>query len=297
MQSVEARLGQIAARQDDVVTRAQLAEVGLTRGAIDARIAAGWLQRRHRGVYFVGFAPPGPAARVRAAVLACGDGAVASHRAAAARWNLLPLSGTIDVSVSGRNPGIKPGIRIHRVAHLHPAELRTPEGLRLTSPARTVCDLPATEPRSEVERALEEAFVRRLITEREVEAVLERCGNRPGSAVIRAILGFQAGPGFSRSKAERALLKLVIAAHLPKPEKNVRVGGHVVDFFWRPERVVVEVDSYGFHGHRAAFERDRTTDQALRAAGYTVIRITWRALREEPFGVVSDLTRALTRAA
>ncbi|HEY8764162.1 MAG TPA: type IV toxin-antitoxin system AbiEi family antitoxin domain-containing protein, partial [Solirubrobacteraceae bacterium] len=75
MQRFEARLGQIAARQDDVVTRAQLTEAGLGRGAIDARIAAGWLQRRHRGVYVVGFAPPRPVAHIRAALLACGDGA------------------------------------------------------------------------------------------------------------------------------------------------------------------------------------------------------------------------------
>jgi len=297
MQSVEARLGQIAARQDDVVTRAQLAEVGLGRGVIEARIAAGWLQRRHRGVYFVGFAPPGARACIRAAVLACGDGSVASHRSAAALWNLLPHSEEIDVLVPGRNPGTKPGIRIHRVANLDPTELRTREGLLLTSPARTVCDLAATEARNEVERALEEAIVARLTTERQVREVLKRHGSRPGSALMREILRSQEGTGFTRSAAERALLKLILAARLPPPEKNVRVGGHLVDFLWRAERVVVEVDGYRFHGHRAAFERDRTRDQALRAAGYAVIRVTWRALHEEPFGVVSDLTRALARAA
>jgi very-short-patch-repair endonuclease len=61
--------------------------------------------------------------------------------------------------------------------------------------------------------------------------------------------------------------------------------------------LIVEVDGYRFHGHRAAFERDRRRDRTLRAAGYEVIRFTWRALREEPFGVVADLTRALSRAA
>ena len=71
------------------------------------------------------------------------------------------------------------------------------------------------------------------------------------------------------------------------------MSGHVVDFLWRAERLIVEVDEYQFHGHRAAFERDRRRDQALRAAGYVVIRLTWRALQEEPFGVVADLARAL----
>ncbi|MGI8864326.1 MAG: DUF559 domain-containing protein [Solirubrobacteraceae bacterium] len=222
---------------------------------------------------------------------------MASHRSAAALWDLLPLAGEIDVLVAGRNPGTKPGIRIHRVAHLHPTELRTHEGLLLTSPARTICDMATTEPRHDVERALEEAIVRRLTTERDVNAVVDRHGNRPGSAVIRAILQSQQGPGFTRSTAERALLKLIIAAHLPPPEKNVRVGGHVVDFLWRAERLIVEVDGYRFHGHRAAFERDRRRDQILRTAGYEVIRITWRAMQAEPFAVVADITRALARAA
>jgi hypothetical protein len=30
---------------------------------------------------------------------------------------------------------------------------------------------------------------------------------------------------------------------------------------------VIEVDGYQFHGHQAAFERDRAKDQALIAAG------------------------------
>jgi len=167
----------------------------------------------------------------------------------------------------------------------------------VTSPARTVCDLAATEPRKDVERALEEAIFARLTTEREVEAVLDRHGNRPGSALMRAILHAEAGTGLTRSAAERALLKLIAAAHLPRPEKNVRVSGHVADFLWRAERLIVEVDGYRFHGHRAAFERDRRRDRTLRAAGYEVIRITWRALKDEPFGVVADLTRALARAA
>jgi very-short-patch-repair endonuclease len=296
--SVDVAARRLAATQHEAVTWKQLRRVGHTRSGVKARLERGHLYRLYYGVYSVVDPALHPLVAEAGALLAIGPGAALSHRSAAAVWGIGTRSDDqVDVTVAARHPRQRAGIRIHRVAVLDPTELRTREGLLVTSPARTVCDLPATEPRKDVERALEEAIVTRLTTERKVEAVLERHGNRPGSAVMGAILQSQRGAGFTRSAAERALLKLIVAAHLPRPEKNVRVSGHVVDFLWRAERLIVEVDGYQFHGHRAAFERDRRRDQELRAAGYSVIRITWRALQEEPFGVVADLTRALARVA
>ena len=34
--------------------------------------------------------------------------------------------------------------------------------------------------------------------------------------------------------------------------------GHLVDFLWPELRLIVEVDGYGTHGNRAAFEADRS---------------------------------------
>jgi very-short-patch-repair endonuclease len=81
------------------------------------------------------------------------------------------------------------------------------------------------------------------------------------------------------------------------PETNVRVCGCEVDFLWRVEKLVVEVDGHGFHGHRAAFERDRRRDQRLVAAGYRVIRVTWRQLVGEPLAVITRIAQALVAGA
>ncbi len=62
---------------------------------------------------------------------------------------------------------------------------------------------------------------------------------------------------------------------------------------WAAQRLVVEVDGFRFHGHRAAFERDRRRDATLVAAGYRVIRVTWRQITEEPLAVVASLGQAL----
>jgi very-short-patch-repair endonuclease len=73
----------------------------------------------------------------------------------------------------------------------------------------------------------------------------------------------------------------------------VRVAGHEVDAYWPRQRLVAEVDGYKFHGGRAAFERDRRKDGALTAAGYTVVRVTWRQIKQEPHAVVALLARLL----
>ena len=99
----------------------------------------------------------------------------------------------------------------------------------------------------------------------------------------------------TRSKAERALLDLVTRGGLPRPQTNVRVVGHEVDTLWRSERLIVEVDGYAYHSHREAFERDRRRDAELQAAGYRVLRVTWRRIASEPESLLVTLAQALAR--
>lgn len=106
MHAVEQAIARVARRQDNVITHDQLFEAGLGRGAIARRLSARTMQQLHRGVYLLGAAPPTQMARARAAVMACGDGAVVSHHSAAEMLGLLPeIDGAIDVTVVGRNPG------------------------------------------------------------------------------------------------------------------------------------------------------------------------------------------------
>ena len=83
------------------------------------------------------------------------------------------------------------------------------------------------------------------------------------------------------------------AARLPVPESNVVVGQYEVDFLWRTERVIVEVDGYAFHSSRGAFERDRRRIVDLEAAGFHVLPLTWRQIVEERETVIARIARAL----
>jgi very-short-patch-repair endonuclease len=91
------------------------------------------------------------------------------------------------------------------------------------------------------------------------------------------------------------MLKLIYEAQLPVPEVNVRLQGFEVDFLWRKQRLIVEMDGFAFHGHRRAFQRDRRRDQILEGAGYTVFRVTWQQLVGEPLALAVRLANALVR--
>jgi very-short-patch-repair endonuclease len=249
-----------------------------------------------RGVYLVGhrIAPLG--AWEIAAVLACGKGAVVSHLSAARLLTLLPYPAQprpIHVTVCGRQPNARPGIRRHRVRHLDPRDIRTRNRITVTTPARTILDLAGSEPHRVFERALAEAQARRLVTRRHLEAVLERNRRRPGAGVLRAALASEATPAWTRSEAEERFLALIRSAGLPPPEANVRLGPHEVDFLWRTKRLVVEVDGFRFHSSRAAFERDRVRDAELQAHGLRVMRVTWRQIADKPEVMLTRLDRAL----
>ena len=88
-------------------------------------------------------------------------------------------------------------------------------------------------------------------------------------------------------------MRLLRRAGLAPDETNARVEGREVDLVWRSRRLVVEVDGYAYHRGRAAFERDRRRDADLQAAGYRVIRVTWRQLVEAPERVIAQIARAL----
>ena len=92
------------------------------------------------------------------------------------------------------------------------------------------------------------------------------------------------------------MLELIRAAGLPPPEVNARVCGYEVDFLWRRQRLVVEIDGYAFHSSRSAFERDRAKGAALLAAGFQVMRVTWLQMEREPYVVVAHLAQALARS-
>jgi very-short-patch-repair endonuclease len=281
-------IARVAARQSGVVARRQLVALGLSRGSIEKRVTAGRLHRIHRGVYAVGHPAVSRTGRLMAAVLACGEGAVGSHRSAGEQWGIHPWNGAIEVTTpSGRGRRV-PGFLAHRAAV--PATDRTTlGGIPITTPGRTLVDLADVLSRRATERAIDQADYLRLDC-----SGMSPIAGRPGRWKLERIIeSHRVGSTMTRSDAEERFLALCREQGLPDPEINVHLEGHEVDFLWRDHGVVVEVDGFASHGTRAAFERDRTRDSELIAAGYQPLRMTFRQLVNEPREVVARVNRVL----
>jgi very-short-patch-repair endonuclease len=185
-----------------------------------------------------------------------------------------------------------------RPPHADPSadpDTTTYKQIPITTPARTLLDLaPTLEPR-QLEQALAEALRRRLTRPQALRSLLARHSGRPGVPALRRLLESDA-PAFTRSELEERFLTLVREAGLPAPEVNAKLGPYEVDFLWRDERLVVEVDGWDFHSDRKAFEEDRRRDAELTARGYRVSRVTWRQIADEPIAVIARVAAALAAA-
>jgi very-short-patch-repair endonuclease len=275
--SVDALIAQLAGAQHGVVARRQLGALGVGRGAIDRRVQRGRLHVVHRGVYAVGHRALTQHGHWMAAVLAAGLGAMLSHHSAAALWGIRPTSrARIDVTVPRT---------LHATKHLHPHcavlpqdEVATHQGIPVTTAARTLLDLAATLDLRQLERAFNEAEVQNLGAETSVADLLDRYPHHRGTTNLRTLL--LNARSSTRSELEAEFLAFLDHHRLPRPETNTIIEGMEVDAAWREHHLIVELDGYAHHGTRAAFEADRRRDRKLIAAGWTVLRVTWRDLTE-----------------
>jgi very-short-patch-repair endonuclease len=258
-----------------VIAIGQLRQAGLSYDAVTGRVKAGRLHRVHRGIYAVGHRGLSSEGRWMAAVLACGSSAALSHRSAAELWGLLKQrSGTspVDVSVASQSGRAKRlGIRLYRRPGLCAGEITRERGIPVTTVAQTIADLKGEVPPAQWRRAVRQAEVLGFRTG------VEETGER------------------TRSELEHLFLQLCERHRLPRPEVNVRIGRHLVDFLWRERQLIVETDGYRYHRGRAAFENDRQRDLELRGLGYDVLRLTFPQVTETPSEVADLLRRELGR--
>jgi very-short-patch-repair endonuclease len=293
---LEREVERLARRQHGVVGREQLLKLGMGRRAIARRLAQRRLHEMHRSVYVLGARRISRKGRWMAAVLACGEGALLSHRSAARLWSLAPPgSEWVDVTCPGRRVN-RVGIVSHRGFVLDD-EREVMDGIPVTSPFRTILDLAAVAPMREVERAFHAAEVRRLTDRVSLPVLLERYPGRRGTRNLRALLESPEPIGFTRNDFEEAFRAFVDARGISRPRMNgdlwMRGRFFQIDALWERERVAVELDSRSVHGTTKNFESDRQRDRILVAEGWKTLRITWRALKQEPDEIIADLKAAL----
>jgi very-short-patch-repair endonuclease len=233
-----------------------------------------------------------------AAVLASGPEAVLSHWSAAALWMIRPNSRTrIDVTVPHRSRS-SPNICRH-ISELSDDERTVEEGIPVTSVPRTIFDLAATEPADVVENLLREMEFLELRDRLSLWNLVDRYPGKRGVRKVRmALERLKEEPvGRKRSKLEERFTPFLRQHRLPLPRFNdwIVLDGmrYQVDCHWPDTRLIVELDGWGGHSTRTAFREDRTRDRKLRVAGYSVTRLTWNQLDDEPETIASDLRMLL----
>jgi hypothetical protein len=254
---------------------------GLSSTGVERWRQKGLLITQHPGVYRVGHAAPSIDASFIAAVKACGEGAFRRGRAGGYLLGLLkrpPPQPEVWTATERRIAGIK--TRRSRRAR----EVIKVRGIPVTSVAETLVDLAAVLTEEELARACHEAGVRYRTTPRQVEAVLPK--NAPGSRKLRAVMS--GDTHVTLSQLERAFLKLLRDAGLPRPQTNKVAGSKRVDCRWPDRKLTVELDSYRFHDSRYSWEQGHERRREARARGDEFRTYTWRDITENSESVIRD---------
>ena len=283
--TVEATVARLASRQHGVVTRAQLLAAGVTARQIEHRLRTGALLREHPGVYRVGHRAPSTEARYLAAVLACGDDALLTARAAAHLYGLTKGPAPPPEVITKTHRRV-PGVITKRTRHQ--PEATAHRGIPATTVPRTLVDLARHLSLDALARACHEAGVRYGTTPRQVQAAMPP--HTKGAAKLRAIL--HGDTPITVSELERRFIHLLKAERLPPPKTNRPAGTKRVDCRWPNHNLTVELDSYRFHNSRHTWEQDRRREREAYARGDQIRRYTYADVTEQPASMLAEL-RAL----
>jgi hypothetical protein len=285
----------LSRRQHGVISRGQLSALGYSPDAIKHRLKIGRLHLVARGVYAVGRPELTREGRWMAALLACGGGAVLSHRSAAALYGIgeereLGRSGQrlIEVTVTRRGERQRPGIKVRSRPSLPSHDLGTFAAIPVTSPVRTLLDLALLLPPNRLERAINEADKRDLIDPDALRKALDSRSGAPGVHRLRLTLD-QHTFRLSDDELELLFRPIAKAAGLPTPLTKQFIDEFEVDFYWPELGLLVETDGWRYHRTPSAQSRDALRFQHHTAAGRTPIRFSHWQVKYEPAHVRSVL--------
>lgn len=290
-------ISELAKLQYGVVARSQLIMLGISARQIDRRLTSGRLHCLYRGVYSPSPLAPPLRGRWLGAVLACGDGAVLSHRDAGAHWDLPSGYGRVVNITASRKRHSQRGIKVHGVRSLHPSDVTEHEGIAVTTIARTLLDIAETEPFQGFERCFEQAERLNRLDFGELDATLRRSHGRRGQRPLLSLIAQYRGAPESRTELERNFVDFCRKHHIPEPQMNVVVCGYEVDAVWHEQKLIAELDSWSFHRGRRAFEDDRERDIVLQLARYRPIRVTDRRIRTAASALAREIVGLLAAPA
>ena len=274
------RLLALAATQDSLVTVRQAASLDITPTMLRGALDRGWIDRQRRGVLVVAGARPSRWRPVVAAALAAGPNAVVSHTTAAELHAIHGvLARGIELTIPGTERRNLHGVTIHQTTTLRPEDVRERNGLRVTSPVRTLIDVADRFPDPFLGLIVDEGAIARLWTP---EAIFSRLGDISrgvaGASELRRLLDLRLGEGYPDSKLEQRVIRVVkrVAAGYTVHYRVVFDGEVIeMDIAWVAEKIDGEVDGMRTRVmSRAKFEHERRRANILAAHGWRIVHFT-----------------------
>lgn len=298
------RILALAQTQFGMVARRQLLGTGMKPAMIDERVATSRLFVVYPGVYAVGRPVDSKRAAWQAGILAAGPGSCLCRLSAAELWGFGKTTDLVQVLRGfSRRPGdcqprnvdrSSQRLRVHRTRFLPDGDVTWRNGFPVTSVARTLHDQAAILDLSKLRLNFVEAGRLGLIDIEQLRSVADRGRGWRGSKRLQLLVD-DWDPRMARTKSEleRRFFSLCAENGVRRPAVNVKVAGIEADCFWADARLIVELDSWSYHGDRVAFDRDHRRDFIHREADFEVFRITHEMLDEDADALVASLRRSL----
>ncbi|OJU84558.1 MAG: hypothetical protein BGO11_16190 [Solirubrobacterales bacterium 70-9] len=277
--------------QHGVVSRAQLEALGFSRRGIEHRTQSGRLFLVARGIYAVGRQELTPDGRWMAAVLACGDGAVLSHRSAAELWGIgREWERRIDITIPRRSRLERKGIKVRCRPSLDAKNFTHRRGIPVTDPVQTLIDVATELLPLRLERAVNEADKLDLVDPETLRAALDDHAGELGVKKLATLLDRHTFR-LSDSDLEVLFRPLALAAGFARPLSKEWVLDYEVDFLFPDHDLIVETDGLRYHRTPSQQARMARRDQVHTAAGFRVLRFTHWQIAHAPDEVTDVLRR------
>ena len=185
-----------------------------------------------------------------------------------------------------------PGVVVHQTRRWCDGDVES----GTTSALRTVLDCATTMPFAHALAVADSALSWSRVGK---EALVEAARTRPGAGRQRRLRVAVAADRRADNPFESVLRAVLIEAGLTslEPQGEIWIGRRLIrpDLVDHDARIAIEADSYAFHGAPGDLERDCERYDTLTAAGWTVLRFSYRQVMDRPEWVVATVLATYER--
>jgi hypothetical protein len=282
-----------------------LHELEVTRVERRRRVESGHWKQLYDGVYCIAGAPRSWTGDLLAAAWAGGPRAVASHRSAAALWEVPGgRRERVEITCPRWRRAQEPGLVVHETSLLEPADVSERDGVPVTSIERTIFDLAAIASFTTVDLAIDNALRRELTGIGQLHEALQRLARRgrPGTQLFRqAIAERSPESALAESERERLLFRMLDRHGFPAPVTQYEIRDETGNVIARPDlaypdlKIAIEYESFQEHAGKVALVHDSARRNAVVALGWAPIAATVVDLRRGGNQLADALRRARNR--